>query len=66
MNVAAISALLDLVQIVSAVTQQINAIGAVVKKAQDEGRDITAEEWAEIDGAQIAERAKAVAAVAGL
>ena len=62
----AVSAILDLLQVVTAMLDQANKISAVIRTAQAEGRDITAEEWAAIDGDQIAARARAVAAVAAL
>jgi hypothetical protein len=62
----AVSAVLDLLQIVTAMMDQATKIGAVIRAAQAEGRDITAEEWTEIDGDQITARAAAVAAVAKL
>jgi hypothetical protein len=62
----AVSAVLDLLQIVTAMMDQATKIGAVIRAAQAEGRDITAEEWAAIDGDQITARAAAVAAVAKL
>jgi len=62
----AISAVLDLLQVVTAMMDQATKIGVVIRAAQAEGRDITAEEWAAIDGDQIAARASAIAAVANL
>jgi hypothetical protein len=61
-----ISALLDLLQVVTAMMDQANKISAVIRVAQSEERDITPEEWAAIDGDQIVARASAVAAVARL
>jgi len=62
----AVSAILDLLQVVTAMMDQANKISVVIRAAQADGRDITSEEWAAIDGDQIAARASAVAAVAKL
>jgi hypothetical protein len=60
---AALSTVLDLLQVITAMMDQATKIGAVIRTAQAEGRDITADEWAAIDVDQIAARAAAVAAV---
>jgi hypothetical protein len=62
----AVSLLTDLLQVASSLMNQANAISAVIKKAQDENRAITPEEWAQIDGDQIKARTAAIAAVANL
>jgi hypothetical protein len=63
---AALSTVLDLLQVITAMMDQATKIGAVIRTAQAEGRDITADEWAAIDVDQIAARAAAVAAVSKL
>jgi Na+-transporting methylmalonyl-CoA/oxaloacetate decarboxylase gamma subunit len=65
-GVAAVSAVLDILQVVTSMMDQAHKISAVIRSAQEAGRDITAEEWAAIDGDQIAAKARAVAAVAAL
>jgi len=62
----AVSLLTDLLQVASSLMNQASAISSVIKKAQDENRAITPEEWKEIDGAQIEARTEAIAAVAKL
>jgi hypothetical protein len=62
----AVALLTDLLQVASGLMNQASAISAVIKKAQDENRAITPEEWAAIDGDQIKARAAAIAAVANL
>ena len=65
-STAAVSTVLDILQVITAMMDQATKIGTIVRAAQAEGRDITAEEWAAIDGEQIAARTAAVAAVAQL
>jgi len=65
-GVVALSTVLDLLQVITAMVDQATKVGAVIRAAQAEGRDINAEEWAAIDGDQIAARATALAAVAKL
>lgn len=64
--ITAVSLLTDLLQVANALIAQASAISAVVKKAQDENRPISPEEWAAIDGDQIKARAAAIAAVSSL
>jgi hypothetical protein len=45
---------------------QAQAVSNVIQRAQIEGRDITPEEWAAIDGEQMKARAAALLAVASL
>jgi len=65
-GVVALSTVLDLLQVITAMVDQATKVGAVIRAAQAEGRDITADEWAAIDGDQVAARAAALAAVAKL
>jgi len=65
-GVVALSTVLDLLQVITAMVDQATKVGAVIRAAQAEGRDITADEWAAIDGDQVAARASALAAVAKL
>ena len=65
-SAAAVSTILDVLQVITAMMDQATKIGVIVRAAQAEGRDITAEEWAAIDGDQLKARAAAVAAVAQL
>ena len=64
--ISAVSLLTDLLQVANALITQASTISAVIKKAQDENRPISPEEWAEIDGDQIKARAAAIAAVSKL
>ena len=64
--ISAVSLLTDLLQVANALIIQASTISAVIKKAQDENRPISPEEWAEIDGDQIKARAAAIAAVSKL
>jgi hypothetical protein len=65
-GVVALSTVLDLLQVITAMVDQATKVGAVIRAAQAEGRDINADEWAAIDGDQVAARAAAMAAVARL
>jgi hypothetical protein len=64
--VTAVSLLTDLVQAASHLMAQAQAVSNVIQRAQIEGRDITPEEWAAIDGEQMKARAAALLAVASL
>lgn len=65
-SATAVSTILDLLQVITAMMDQATKIGVIVRAAQAEGRDITAAEWAAIDGEQIQARAAAIAAVSKL
>lgn len=53
----AVSLVLDLTQAAARLTQQAAGISALIAKAQTEGREFTAEEWAQIVAAD--DKAKA-------
>ena len=64
--ISAVSLLTDLLQVANALITQASTISAVIKKAQDENRPISPEEWTAIDGDQLAARTAAITAVSKL
>lgn len=62
-TLAAVSRLVDLLTVIATVTAEVQKASALIVNARAEGRDISAEEWAQLDADLDAARERARAAI---
>lgn len=65
-TLTAVSVLLDLVQTAARLMEEVQTVSAIIQRAQQEGRELNADDWATIDGKQLEARAQALAALSKL